>query len=84
MHSILFMEHFTGSAGRTAEGVRKLGDMMRFMLEENQQDKIPLGKELTYLTNYIELQNYVRKFHQTLTFLSSKPNNVIMKLRRCC
>ncbi|MBN8787072.1 MAG: histidine kinase [Terrimonas sp.] len=44
------------SADRTAEGVQKLGDMMRFMLEENQQDKIPLGKELTYLTNYIELQ----------------------------
>ncbi|MFT3747307.1 MAG: histidine kinase [Agriterribacter sp.] len=44
------------SADRTAEGVQKLGDMMRFMLEENQQDKIPLRKELTYLTNYIELQ----------------------------
>lgn len=44
------------NADRTAEGVQKLGDMMRFMLEENQQDKIPLSKELGYLTNYIELQ----------------------------
>lgn len=44
------------SADRTAEGVQRLGDMMRFMLEENQQDKIPLSKELAYLTNYIELQ----------------------------
>ncbi|MCC6289823.1 MAG: histidine kinase [Chitinophagaceae bacterium] len=44
------------NADRTAEAVQKLGDMMRFMLEENQQDKIPLSKEITYLTNYIELQ----------------------------
>lgn len=44
------------NADRTAEAVQKLGDMMRFMLEENQQDKIALSKELGYLSNYIELQ----------------------------
>lgn len=44
------------NADRTAEGVQKLGDMMRFMLKENQQDKIPISKELDYLTNYIALQ----------------------------
>ncbi|HEX5027122.1 MAG TPA: histidine kinase [Agriterribacter sp.] len=43
-------------ADRTAEGVQKLGDMMRFMLQENQQEKIPLSKEINYLTNYIDLQ----------------------------
>lgn len=43
-------------AERTAEGVQKLGDLMRFMLHENQQDQIPLEKEIRYLENYIELQ----------------------------
>jgi uncharacterized membrane protein HdeD (DUF308 family) len=41
---------------RTSEGIEKLGDMMRFMLEENMKEKIPLSKELQYLHNYIELQ----------------------------
>lgn len=44
------------NAERTAEGVQKLGDMMRFMLHENQEDRISLQKEINYLTNYIELQ----------------------------
>lgn len=43
-------------ADRTAEGVQKLGDMMRFMLQENQEEKISLDKEINYLTNYIDLQ----------------------------
>lgn len=43
-------------AERTSEGVEKLGDMMRFMLQENLQDKISLTRELDYLNNYISLQ----------------------------
>ena len=31
---------------RTAEGIQKLGDMMRFMLHENMQDFIPMEKEI--------------------------------------
>jgi two-component system LytT family sensor kinase len=41
---------------RTAEGIQKLGDMMRFMLHENVQDKISLNREIEYLNNYITLQ----------------------------
>jgi len=41
---------------RTAEGIQKLGDMMRFMLHENMQDLIPMEKEIEYLKNYISLQ----------------------------
>ena len=41
---------------RTSEGIQKLGDMMRFMLHENLQDRIALEKEIEYLRNYIELQ----------------------------
>ncbi len=40
----------------TAEGIQKLGDMMRFMLHENNLDLIPMNKEIEYLKNYITLQ----------------------------
>ncbi|AHM62719.1 histidine kinase internal subunit [Flammeovirgaceae bacterium 311] len=43
-------------AERTSEGVERLGDMMRFMLQENMQDKIPLAREIEYLNNYMSLQ----------------------------
>jgi sensor histidine kinase YesM len=43
-------------AERTSLGVERLGDMMRFMLQENMQEKIPLSREIEYLNNYIELQ----------------------------
>jgi two-component system LytT family sensor kinase len=43
-------------AERTGEGIQKLGDMMRFMLQENLQDKIPLTRDIDYLNNYIALQ----------------------------
>ena len=43
-------------AERTSEGIEKLGDMMRFMLQENLQEKISLNREVEYLNNYISLQ----------------------------
>lgn len=43
-------------AERTGEGIQKLGDMMRFMLQENLQDKISLTRDIDYLNNYIALQ----------------------------
>jgi two-component system LytT family sensor kinase len=43
-------------AERTSEAVEKLGEMMRFMLLENTQDKISLTREFEYLQNYIGLQ----------------------------
>jgi len=43
-------------AERTSEAVQKLGDMMRFMMHENMQEKISLSKEIDYLNNYIDLQ----------------------------
>lgn len=44
------------NAERSAEGIQKLGDMMRFMLRENLQEKISLTREIEYLNNYIGLQ----------------------------
>lgn len=43
-------------AVRTSEGIQQLGDMMRFMLHENMQEKISLAREVEYLKNYINLQ----------------------------
>ncbi|MGK6352468.1 sensor histidine kinase [Parapedobacter sp. DT-150] len=43
-------------AERTSSGIQKLGDMMRFMLHENNQDRILLAREIEYLSNYIDLQ----------------------------
>ena len=44
------------NAAHTAEGIQKLGDMMRFMLHENNLDFIDMHKEVDYLNNYIALQ----------------------------
>ncbi len=44
------------NAEKTSDGIQKLGDMMRFMLHENNQDRIPLTKETEYLYNYIAIQ----------------------------
>jgi hypothetical protein len=41
---------------RTAEGIQKLGDMMRFMLADNHHDFIPLKNEIAYITNYLSMQ----------------------------
>ncbi len=43
-------------ADRTGEGIEKLGNMMRFMLQENMQENISLAREIEYLNNYIGLQ----------------------------
>jgi two-component system, LytTR family, sensor kinase len=44
------------NAERTAGGIQKLGDMMRFMLHENNLDSIQMSREIDYLKNYIALQ----------------------------
>jgi len=43
-------------ASRTAGGIQQLGDMMRFMLHENNLDRIAMSKEIEYVKNYIALQ----------------------------
>ncbi|MDO1445713.1 histidine kinase [Rhodocytophaga aerolata] len=44
------------NSDKTADGIQKLGDMMHFMFQENNQDRIPLSKEVEYLHNYIAIQ----------------------------
>jgi len=54
---------------RTAEGIQMLGDMMRFMLDDNHLDFIPLSNEINYLKNYISLQK-LRIQHSDKTYIS--------------
>lgn len=44
------------NAETTASGIQKLGDMMRFMLNENHRDLIPVSREIEQLENYIDIQ----------------------------
>lgn len=40
----------------TADNIQRLGDIMRFMMDENNQDYILLDREIEYLKQYIFLQ----------------------------
>ncbi|WP_373523465.1 sensor histidine kinase [Aquiflexum sp.] len=60
------------NAERTSEGVQKLGDMMRFMLHENNQDKIPVEREKEYLVNYVDLQLLRIKEQENIEIVFSK------------
>ena len=43
-------------AKKASEYLNKLSDIMRFMLYETKTEKIQMGKELTYIEKFIELQ----------------------------
>jgi hypothetical protein len=40
----------------TAEAVIKLSNLMRYVIDDAQHDKVPLHKELDYLRHFVELQ----------------------------
>ncbi len=52
----LYASALMENAEKTSDGIQKLGDMMRFMLHENQLPRIPLSREIAYLRNYLDLQ----------------------------
>lgn len=60
------------TAERTSEGIQKLGDMMRFMLHENNQDKIPVIREKEYLVNYVDLQNLRIKGQENIEIIFNR------------
>lgn len=68
-------------ADRTGEGIQKLGDMMRFMLQENVEDKIMLSKDLDYLNNYIALQKLRTSISTDITIetqIEEQINNLLI------
>lgn len=75
----LFGTALQENAERTGEGIQKLGDMMRFMLHENMQDKISLAREVEYLSNYIDLQKLRTSRSADIkidTFIEEQLNNL--------
>lgn len=60
-------------AERTGEGVHRLGEMMRFMLQENTQEQIPLAREIEYLNHYIALQRLRTDLHPGIEIRTEIP-----------
>ncbi|GLR18330.1 sensor histidine kinase [Portibacter lacus] len=53
------------------EIVLKLSEMMRYMLYECNEERVPLRKEVNYLENYLELEKLRQKKHIKIDFLVS-------------
>lgn len=53
-------------AEKTSEAIEKLGSMMRFMLQENMQEKILLTRDLQYLHDYLALQQLRTEINQNI------------------
>ncbi len=60
-------------AVKTADNIQRLGDMMRFMMDENNQDYIPLDREIEYLKQYLFLQQSRTQGSDTITITSVFP-----------
>src|SRR5690554_4420553 len=60
---------------RTAEGIQKLGDMMRFMLHENNQDRIAVEREKEYLINYVDLQLLRTKEQENIEIIFNRTDD---------
>src|SRR3546814_18202088 len=44
------------NAERTGEGLKKLADIIHFMLQENQKDEILIERAISYLKDYLHIQ----------------------------
>ncbi len=54
--SALYTLALVDDSYKVAEGIQKLGDLMRFVLHDNNNERIPINDEIAYLRNYIDLQ----------------------------
>ena len=53
---------------KAGEYILKLGDMLRYVLEDCRKDKVKLGEEITYIRNYIFFQEQRDHELQNITF----------------
>jgi two-component system, LytTR family, sensor kinase len=62
---------------QASEMILKLSDMMRYMIYESNEKKVPLQKEIDYLNNYIALQQMRTREKQNIRFeIEGDPANV--------
>lgn len=62
------------NADKTAESVQKLGDMMRFMLRENEQARISVRREVDYMINYVDFQQMRIQDQEDIEIIFSRKN----------
>ena len=55
-------------ADNAVEMIEKLSDIMRYMLYDCKEDRVPLRKEVTLLENFIELQQLKQEKRQNICF----------------
>ena len=67
---------YTGSQ-KAAPVILKLSEMMRYMLYDSQAERVSLDKELSYLKNYIELQQLKKSTRQNIHFEVASSTNTI-------
>jgi two-component system LytT family sensor kinase len=64
---------------RASEYLRKLSEILRFMLYESGIDKIPLGKEIEYIMKYIDLQKIRTSNQDFVNFeIIGNPNDIFV------
>lgn len=63
IYTLSYMQH-----PDAAPMILKLSEMMRYMLYECREDKVPLEKEIRYLDNYISLQRLKTEEPQQIAF----------------
>lgn len=54
---------------KTADGIARLGTLMRYNLHDSQAAQIPLEKEIDYIEKYIELQRLRTTRHTDIEFV---------------
>ena len=64
---------------KAANAVLRLSDILRYTIYDAKDDFVPLKKELTYLTDYIELQRFRSKPETLISFkVTGEPNDLIV------
>jgi sensor histidine kinase YesM len=66
----------TENADKTADSIEKISEMMRFMLRENQEAKIPLEKDIDYLKNYMGIQQMRLGPNPNIDLVTDIPDNI--------
>jgi two-component system, LytTR family, sensor kinase len=72
--NVLYSLSYTGDV-KTPEMIMKLADMLRYITDECQADKVPLVQEIKYIENYLDFQRIRFGEIRNLTFIYS-PNEI--------
>ncbi|WP_114939057.1 sensor histidine kinase [Mucilaginibacter endophyticus] len=71
INSIFFLIH--KNPGMASASLAKFSELLRYQLYECNDHQIPLGKELTYLENFIELEKLRQNNNVHVTFEADEP-----------